>query len=53
MTIEQAKEILKDYIYFGVMLVKVGIADGLVAGAAHATPEVLRPALQIIKQIKS
>ena len=52
MTIEQAKEILKDYIYFGVMLVKVGIADGLVAGAAHATPEVLRPALQIIKTNK-
>lgn len=50
MTIEQAREILKDNVYFGVMMVKLGDADGLVSGAIHATSDTLRPALQIIKQ---
>lgn len=49
MTLDNAKEILKNYVYFGTMLVKVGIADGLVAGAMHSTADILRPALQIIK----
>ena len=34
---------------FGVMLVKEGVADGMVSGAVHATADVLRPALQILK----
>lgn len=50
MTPEQAKEILlTDYLYFGVMMVKAGDADGMVAGACHATANVLRPSLQILK----
>ena len=50
MTPEQAKEILtKDYLYFGVTMVKAGDADGMVAGACHATADVLRPSLQILK----
>ncbi len=50
MTPEQAKEILiKDPLFFGVMLVKLGYAGGMVAGAANATANVLRPALQILK----
>ncbi len=50
MTIEKAEEILKtDYITFGVMMVKAGDADGMVAGACHATADVLRPSLQILK----
>lgn len=45
-----AKELLlKAPLYFGVMLVKQGLADGMVAGAAHSTPDVLRPSLQILK----
>ena len=48
-SLEQAKEIVKDYIYFGVMMVKMGDADGLVSGAAHSTADTLRPALQILK----
>jgi phosphate acetyltransferase len=35
--------------YFGVMMVKMGDADGLVSGAIHSTGDMLRPALQIIK----
>lgn len=49
MTIEQAKELLLEPIYFGMMMVKNGDADGLVSGAAHSTADTLRPALQILK----
>ena len=50
MTLEKAQEILKeDYITYGVMMVKEKDADGLVAGACHATADTLRPALQILK----
>lgn len=50
MTEEKAKELLlNDFLYFGVMMVKMGDADGMVAGACHATANVLRPSLQILK----
>ena len=49
MTPEQALEKMVDVLYFGVMLVKTGRADGMVAGACHATGDVLRPCLQILK----
>ena len=49
MTPEKAKEILKEPIYFGTMMVKVGDADGIVSGACHPTAHTLRPALQILK----
>lgn len=49
MTIEKARETLKDNMYFGTMMVKQGDADGLVSGACHSTANTLRPALQILK----
>lgn len=50
MTLEKAVEILKtDYLTFGVIMVKANDADGMVAGACHATADTLRPALQILK----
>ncbi len=50
MTLEKATEILKnDFLTFGIMMVKAGDADGMVAGACHATADTLRPALQILK----
>lgn len=49
MTLEKAKETLKDETYFGMMMVKQGYADGLVSGACHSTANTLRPALQILK----
>ena len=49
MTIEKAKEFMLDNIYFGMMMVKQGYADGLVSGAVHSTSDTLRPALQILK----
>ncbi len=49
MTPEQADALMDDVLYFGVMMVKTGRADGMVAGACHATGDVLRPCLQILK----
>ena len=49
MTLNKAKEIMKDNVYFGMMMVKEGDADGLVSGACHSTADTLRPALQILK----
>lgn len=49
MTIEEARELIKNPVYFGMMMVKSGEADGLVSGAVHSTSDTLRPALQIIR----
>lgn len=51
MTEAQAEELLKEPIYFGMMMLKdeTSSADGLVSGAAHSTANTLRPALQILK----
>lgn len=49
MTLEKARETMKSVLYFGVMMVKKNLADGMVAGAVNATSNVLRPSLQILK----
>ena len=49
MTLEQAEELVKDEVYYGMMMVKMNDADGLVSGAIHSTSDTLRPALQILK----
>lgn len=49
LTVEDARELLKNPVYVGTMLVKEKRADGMVAGAATATADVLRPVLQILK----
>ena len=49
MTEEQAAQTILNTLYFGCMLVKTGMADGMVAGAVNSTANVLRSALQIIK----
>ncbi|HPD65492.1 MAG TPA: phosphate acetyltransferase [Bacteroidia bacterium] len=49
MTPEEAKKLVKDPLYLGVMLIKSGEVDGEVAGANNATGDVFRPALQIVK----
>lgn len=50
MTPEKAKEILlTQRPYYGVMMVKMGDADGMVSGACHSTADTLRPCLQILK----
>ena len=50
MTPEKARErLLSDYLMWGVTMVKMKDADGMVAGACHATADVLRPSLQVLK----
>lgn len=49
MTMEIADETLKDAVYFGTLMVELGLADGLVAGAEIATAKTFKPAFQIIK----
>ena len=49
MTVEDAMALMDNELYFGMMMVKDGEADGLVSGACHSTGDVLRPALQILK----
>jgi phosphate acetyltransferase len=47
-TVEQAREIINDVSYFGIMLVYNGLVDGMVSGAAHTTAHTVRPAFEII-----
>ena len=44
-----AAKLVLDPMYYGMMMVKMGDADGLVSGAVHSTGDMLRPALQIVK----
>ncbi|TVS83947.1 phosphate acetyltransferase [Mycobacterium helveticum] len=50
-TVEQAREIMRDATYFGTMLVYNGMVDGMVSGAAHTTAHTVRPALEVIKTV--
>lgn len=49
MSLQEAKQLLKDPLYYGALMVYQDDADGLVAGSIHATGDVFRPALQTIK----
>ena len=46
---EDAARLAADPMYHGMLMVKLGDADGLVSGAVHTTGDMLRPALQIIR----
>ncbi|AFV11231.1 phosphate acetyltransferase Pta [Thermacetogenium phaeum DSM 12270] len=48
-SIDDARNLLKNYLYFGVTMVKLDDADGMVAGAVNTSADVERPAFQIIK----
>jgi phosphate acetyltransferase len=50
-TLEEARDIVTDVSYFGTMMVHLGLADGMVSGAAHTTAHTITPALQFIKTI--
>lgn len=49
MTIEEARELVKNPLYLGCLIIKSGDADGQISGALSTTGDTLRPALQIIK----
>lgn len=48
-TIERARDTVTDTSYFGTLMVQLGLADGMVSGAAHTTAQTVRPAFEIIK----
>lgn len=48
LSLDEAREHLKDPLYFGNMMVRLGVADGSVAGATHSTAKTVRSALQVI-----
>ncbi len=48
-TLEQAADTVTDVSYFGTLMVHLGLADGMVSGAAHTTAHTIRPAFEIIK----
>lgn len=48
LTLEEAEKLAKDEVYFGILMLKKGLADGLVSGAIHSTKDTLKPTLQII-----
>jgi phosphate acetyltransferase len=53
-TPDEAREtMLKDYVTFGAMLVRRGVADGFVAGASHTTPDIIRTSLRTLTIDKS
>jgi len=49
LTADKARELIKDPLYLGAVMIKAGDADGEVAGAMNATGDVLRPAFQFVK----
>lgn len=48
-SIDDAREKMKDISYFATMMVHLGKADGMVSGAAHTTAHTIRPSFEIIK----
>lgn len=48
-TVSQAADTVTDVSYFGTMMVHLGLADGMVSGAAHTTAHTIRPSFEIIK----
>jgi phosphate acetyltransferase len=51
MTVDRARSIVTDVSYFGTLMVHLGLADGMVSGAAHTTAHTIRPAFEIIKTV--
>jgi phosphate acetyltransferase len=48
MTLEIARKTLQDRLYFGNMMVRLGLADGMVAGSIASTPDMVRAAFQCV-----
>lgn len=49
LTLEEARETMRDISYYATMMVHNGLADGMVSGAAHTTAHTIKPSFQIIK----
>lgn len=52
MTVDRAREIVTDVSYFGTLMVHLGLADGMVSGAAHTTAHTIKPSFEIVKTVE-
>ncbi|MEU5884251.1 phosphate acetyltransferase [Spirillospora sp. NPDC047279] len=48
-SLDLARDTVTDVSYFGTLMVHLGLADGMVSGAAHTTAHTIRPAFEVIK----
>jgi phosphate acetyltransferase len=48
-TLEMARDVVLDVSYFGTLMVVLGLADGMVSGAAHTTAGTIRPAFELVQ----
>lgn len=48
LTFDQARELFNKDLYFGAMMVRKGLADGMTAGAINTTGDVLKASIKII-----
>ncbi|MFE9883686.1 phosphate acetyltransferase [Streptomyces scopuliridis] len=48
-SVELAYDVVADVNYFGTLMVREGLADGMVSGTVHSTAATIRPAFEIIK----
>lgn len=48
-TLEEAREIMENPLYYAAMMVRLGYADGFVAGAVYTTSNVVRAALNCLR----
>jgi phosphate acetyltransferase len=50
-TLDLARDVVRDVSYFGTLMVQLGHADAMVSGATHTTAATIRPAFEIIKTV--
>jgi phosphate acetyltransferase len=48
-TLDSARDVVIDVSYFGTLMVVLGLADGMVSGAAHTTAATLRPSFELLR----
>ena len=46
-----AADVVRDVSYFGTLMVELGLADGMVSGAAHTTAHTIRPSLEVVRTV--
>jgi phosphate acetyltransferase len=51
-TLDAARDAVVDVSYFGTMMVLLGLADGMVSGAAHTTAHTIRPAFEVVRTVE-
>ena len=48
MTVDEARTVMNDYVFYGAMCVRTGLVDGMTTGSSSPTPHVIRSGLQCV-----